>query len=161
VSGKLNNFDPGLASNYLEAHAILITYISVGLLIAMGLYMLLSVIFPKINYECHLPVQLSVKSGYMRSFAIGAVYSFLHSPCSTPSLLAVAGLVMASDGIWVGGSLLFFYFLGYGIPFLLAGLAFGALMPFFKKVSEYRGMLYATSGVLLIAAGFIILLRIM
>ena len=56
--------------------------------------------------------------------------------------------------------LLFLYFLGYGVPFLIAGLAFGALMPFFKKINEYRSMLYVMSGTLLIGAAITILVRI-
>jgi cytochrome c-type biogenesis protein len=148
------------ASESLSSHALLITYVSVGLLVALGFYMLLSAAFPKLNYECHLSDRVGVRRGYLRSFTIGAIYSFLHLPCATPSLLAVTGLAVSSGSTFVGVSLLFFYFLGYGAPFLAVGLAFSALVPFFKKINEYRGVIYAMSGVLLMAAGLIILLGI-
>jgi len=146
-----------ISSDYLDAFGPQITYASIGLLIAIGIYMVLSVVFPIINYECRLPAQTGIKSGYFRSFAIGAVYSIVHSPCVTPALLAIMTLAVNSGDAWTSGSLLFVYFIGYGFPFLLGGLFLGVLMPLFKKVNEYRNVLYASSGLLLIGAGIVIL----
>jgi cytochrome c-type biogenesis protein len=148
-----------ISSDYLDAHAVQVTHASVGLLIAIGVYMVLSAFFPKLNFECRLPARAGIKSGYMRSFVVGGLYSIVHSPCITPVLLAIMTLAVRERDAWVTGGLLFAYFMGYGFPFLLGGMALGAVMPLFKKISEYRNMIYASSGVLLIGAAVIILVR--
>ena len=148
-----------IASEYLNRYAWLLTYISCGLLIILGLYMILAIRFPKINYECHLPRQTGIKTGYLRSFLIGAIYSVVHTPCITPILLAIMTLAFNTGSPWSAGGLMFVYFLGYGLPFLIAGIALGALMPYFKKVAEYRDAIYTSSGFLLIGAGIIILVK--
>ena len=148
-----------LASDYLNSYAWLFTFVSCGLLIVLGLYMILAIRFPKINYECHLPSQTGIKTGYLRSFIIGAVYSVVHAPCITPILLAIMTLAFNTGSPWSAGGLMFVYSLGYGLPFLLAGIALGALMPYFKKVAEYRDAIYTASGFLLVGAGIIILVR--
>jgi len=149
-----------LASQFLVANALLITFVSSGLLIALGLYLILSIKFPKINYECHLPYQSGVKTGYLRSFLIGAIYSFLHTPCVTPILLAIMTLAFSTGNPWHAAGLIFVYFLGYGLPFLIAGATIGALIPLFKKIVKYRNDIYIASGLLLIGAGIVILIRL-
>lgn len=148
-----------LASGYLDAHAALIYISSCGLLIMLGFYMILAVKFPRINYECHLPSWAGMKAGYLRSFFIGAVYSVVHTPCITPILLAIATLVLNSGNPWNASGLMFVYFIGYGLPFLIAGIALGTLMPFFKKIAEYRDIIYISSGLLLIGSGIITLIK--
>jgi cytochrome c-type biogenesis protein len=149
-----------LASQFLAANAVLITFISGGLLIALGLYLVLSIKFPKINYECHLQQKTSIKTGYLRSFLIGVIYSFVHTPCITPILLAIMTLAFSTGNPWHAGGLMFVYFLGYGLPFLIAGAAIGAFMPIFKGIIKYHNEIYVVSGLLLIGAGIIILIRL-
>ena len=149
-----------LASQFLVANALLITFISSGLLIALGLYLVLSIKFPKINYECHLPYQSGIKTGYLRSFLIGAIYSFLHTPCVTPILLAIMTLAFSTGNPWHAAGLIFVYFIGYGLPFLIAGATIGILLPLFKKIVKYRNDIYIASGLLLIGAGIVILIRL-
>jgi cytochrome c-type biogenesis protein len=149
-----------LASQFLVTNALLITLVSSGLLVTLGLYLILSVKFPKINYECHIPYQSGIKTGYLRSFLIGVIYSFVHTPCVTPILLAIMALALSSGNPWNAGGLMFIYFLGYGLPFLLAGATIGALMPLFKRIVKYRNEIYIASGLLLMGAGITILIRL-
>jgi cytochrome c-type biogenesis protein len=148
------------ASQFLSYNALIITFISSGLLIALGLYLILSIKFPIINYECRLPHQSGIKTGYLRSFLIGAIYSFVHSPCITPIMLSIMTLSLGTGNPWHAGGLMFIYFLGYGLPFLIAGATIGFLIPFFKKIIKYRNEIYIASGLLLIGAGVVILIRL-
>ena len=148
-----------VASQFLASNALTITFISSGLLIALGLYLILSIKFPRINYECHLPHHFGVKTGYLRSFLIGAIYSFLHTPCVTPIMLSIMTLALSTGNPWRAGGLMFVYFLGYGLPFIIAGTAFGLIVPMFKKIIRYRNEIYVASGLLLIGAGTIILVQ--
>ena len=148
-----------VASQFLSSNALTITLISSGLLIALGLYLILSIKFPRINYECHLPHHFGVKTGYLRSFLIGAIYSFLHTPCVTPIMLSIMTLALSTGNPWRAGGLMFVYFLGYGLPFIIAGPTFSLIVPLFKKIIRYRNEIYVASGLLLIGAGTIILVQ--
>jgi cytochrome c-type biogenesis protein len=148
-----------MAGDFLNNYAGALPYISGGLIVLLGLYMLLSLRFPRLNYECHLPPAGGVRAGYFRSFIIGATYSLVHVPCITPVLLAIIMMGISSGNIWQAGGLMAVYFVGYGLPFLLAGAALGAAMPLLKKISQHRDALYTASGLLLIGVGIIILLR--
>jgi cytochrome c-type biogenesis protein len=149
-----------LASQFIDTHALLLTLISAGLLILLGIYSILSIKFPRINFECHLPTQNGINTGYLRSFVIGATYSFVHAPCATPILLSIFTLALGTGNPLSSGVLLFVYFLGYGLPFLIAGAAIGLLMPLFKKANTYHDEIYIASGLILIVAGAAILVRL-
>jgi cytochrome c-type biogenesis protein len=123
------------------------------LLILFGIYMLLAIKIPWLNYERHLPVSKNTRIGFLRSFSIGAVFALAWTPCAGPILGGILSLALDSSTIWHGVYLLLFYSLGVAIPFLLLGITFDFLVPVLKQIRKYSAWIYLASGLLLITTG--------
>jgi cytochrome c-type biogenesis protein len=143
-------------------HAIIPDYyllgrIAGGLLVAFGLFILLSTRIARLNFEKHLAPSPGRVTGYVRSAVIGAAFSLSWTACVGPilgSILAVAS-VQATAGR--GAYLLAVYSLGLGLPFLIIGVAFDSLQPWLKRINRYAGTVRVISGLLLIIVGVFIL----
>ena len=98
------------------------------------------------------------RSGYPRSFAIGAAFSVAWSPCIGPILGVVLTLAATSGTAAQGALLLIFYSLGLGVWFLAFGAAFGWFAPRVRKLQPYMPGLMAVSGALFIVVGALMLL---
>ena len=53
--------------------------------------------------------------------------------------------------------MLSFYSLGLGIPFLIIGLAWGYIVPFWKGLNKHLALISIISGALLILVGILML----
>lgn len=131
--------------------------ISGSLLIVFGLFMLAALKIPWLNYERRLNPSLSVTTGYLRSFLIGAVFPIAWIPCVSWVLGGILVLAGTSETAGYGAFLLAVYSLGLGLPFLLIGVAFDAVSPLLKRIGRYSNAIYITSGVVLIIVGILIL----
>jgi cytochrome c-type biogenesis protein len=147
----------GLAGFALSSNLALIRKISGGLLIAFGLFLLATLKIPWLNFEKRLTPSLSTTTSYLRSFLIGAIFSFAWTPCVGPILGSILTLALSSDTAWQGTYLLGTYSLGLGLPFLIMGLAFDSITPLLKRIRRYSAAIYIVSGLLLIAVGISIL----
>ncbi|MGD9116589.1 MAG: cytochrome c biogenesis protein CcdA [Dehalococcoidia bacterium] len=146
----------GLAGFSIGAHDIVLK-IGGALLIAFGLFLLLSLKFPWLNYEKRLAPNLSATSSYLRSLIIGAIFSLAWTPCVGPVLGGILTLAWSSETVWRGAYLLAAYSLGLGIPFLVIGVAFDFFRPLLRKLHRYSTWSYIFSGVLLIVVGILTL----
>jgi cytochrome c-type biogenesis protein len=147
----------GLAGFALSSNLALIRKISGGLLIAFGLFLLATLKIPWLNFEKRLTPSLSTTTSYLRSFLIGAIFSFAWTPCVGPILGSILTLALSSETAWQGTYLLGTYSLGLGLPFLIMGLAFDSITPLLKRIRRYSAAIYIVSGLLLIAVGISIL----
>lgn len=127
------------------------------LLIGLGLFMLLAIKVPWLNFEKHLTPIQTLKTGYLRSFLIGTIFAFAWTPCAGPILGGILALAMQSNTAWNGAYLLFFYSMGIALPFLILGIAFDFLIPLFKQIRKYANVIYMVSGLLLIITGVLTL----
>lgn len=99
-----------------------------------------------------------LRSGYPRSFGVGAAFSIAWSPCIGP-ILGVVLTLAATSGSWVqGGLLLAFYALGLGAWFLAFGAFFGYLTPKMRQIQPYMPGMLIGSGVLFIGVGALMFL---
>ncbi len=98
------------------------------------------------------------RSGYPRSFTIGAAFSVAWSPCIGPILGVVLTLAATSGTAAQGALLLIFYSLGLGVWFLAFGAAFGWFAPRVRKLQPYMPGMMAVSGALFIVVGTLMLL---
>ena len=98
------------------------------------------------------------RSGYPRSFTIGAAFSVAWSPCIGPILGVVLTLAATSGTAWQGALLLTFYALGLGMWFLAFGAFFGWLTPQMRRLQPYMGRLMVGAGVLFIVVGTLMFL---
>ena len=147
----------GLAGLFIGAHLAAIRTISGGLLIAFGLFMLVALKVPWLNYEKRLAPSRGITTGYLRSLLTGAIFCLAWTPCVGPILAGILTLAWGSETAWHGAYLLAIYSLGLGLPFLAIGAAFDSLTPLLKRITRYSSIIYIASGALLIIVGILIL----
>ena len=147
----------GLAGIAINPQSSLVQRISGSLLILFGLFMLLSLKIPWLNYERRLSPSLGKTSGYLRSFLIGGIFTLAWTPCLSPILGSVLTLALNTETAWNGTFLLASYSLGLGLPFLIIGASFGFFVPLLKRLNRYSRIIYIISGILLVIIGILIL----
>lgn len=147
----------GLFGGALTIPTNLLQKIAGGVIIAFGLFLMAPFRLPWLNYEKRLKPVFGNNPGYIRSLLIGAFFSLGWTPCVGPILGAILTLAWSSQTVWQGASLLSVYSLGLGIPFILVGLTFGTIVPLWKNLSRYSGIISLVSGLLLIVLGILIL----
>lgn len=148
----------GLAGISINPNSPLVHKISGGLLIFFGLFMLGAGFIPWLNFEKRLSPKISARTGYVRSFIVGAAFTVAWTPCLSPILGSVLTLALSSETAGRGALLLAVYSLGMGLPFLAIGAFFSTLTPLLKRIGRASRWLYFASGVLLTVAGILILL---
>lgn len=147
----------GLAGIAINPQSILVQNISGSLLVIFGLFMLLSLKIPWLNFEKRLSPSFGRTSGYLRSFLIGGAFTFALTACLSPILGGVLTLAFNTETAWNGTFLLASYSLGLGLPFLIIGASFGFFIPILKRFHRYTRYVYIISGILLIVIGILIL----
>ena len=147
----------GLTGYALNPSYALLNKIAGSLLIAFGLFILVALKVPWLNYERRLTPSLGSTTGYLRSFLIGAVFSLGWTACVGPILGGILTIASVRANAWQGAYLLAIYSLGLGLPFLIIGVAFDSVLPLLKRIHRYSGLIYIISGCLLIAVGVLIL----
>lgn len=147
----------GLTGYAINPSIALLNKISGSLLIAFGLFMLAALKVPWLNYERRLAPSLRTRSGYLRSFLLGAVFSLAWTACVGPILGGILALALNSATAWRGAYLLALYSLGLGLPLLAVGVAFDWLAPWLKRLQGYARPIQITSGLLLIGVGGLVL----
>ncbi len=90
-----------------------------------------------------------------RSFLIGTFFAAGWSPCVGPILTGIYGVVGSQPAN--GGTLLFVYSLGLGVPFLCVALLFERASGALRRVNRYYGVISIVSGLFLIAIGCLLL----
>jgi cytochrome c-type biogenesis protein len=148
----------GLAGVSISPSSAVVKYVSGGLLVFFGLFMLLASFIPALNFERRLSPQVGIRTGYLRSFIIGAAFTVAWTPCLSATLGSVLTIAATSDTVWRGAFLLAVYSLVLGLPFLLIGAFFSTLTPLLNRIGRFSRWLYFASGALLVIAGILILL---
>jgi cytochrome c-type biogenesis protein len=147
----------GLFGTAITTHSNLLRQIGGGVIIAFGIFLIAAYKFPWMNYEKRLNLNTTRNPSYLRSILIGAVFAFGWTPCVGPILGTILTLAWSSQEVWQGALLLVTYSMGLGIPFIIIGLAWGAIMPLWKSINRHLGTISIISGLLLIAVGVLLL----
>ena len=119
--------------------------------LAMGLHLLgwLTVPLPAFSVSARA-------RGVVGSFATGLLLSLVLAPCGTPVLASVLSFAAYKRSAAYGGTLLFAYGLGVGLPMLVLGTAASALGRKFDR-HGWRTSVDRVAGGLLLALGFYLL----
>ncbi|MFH1032724.1 MAG: cytochrome c biogenesis protein CcdA [Chloroflexota bacterium] len=147
----------GLVGSALLNHLTIVRQISGGLLIAFGLFMLISQKIPWLNYEKRLAPGTVGTVSYLRSFLTGSIFTFAWTPCAGPILGGVLALAVNEATVLRGAFLLGIYSLGLGVPFLILGIVFNSIMPLLKRIRKYSAVINIVSAILLIIVGILVL----
>lgn len=142
----------------ISIYSTLVTKLTGGLLIALGIFIIAAIKIPWLNFEKRFAPRFGVRASYLRSFLIGGVFSVAWTPCVGPILGSILTLALNSTTVWQGAALLALYSLGLGIPFLVLGLIFDFLIPLIKRIQRYADVFYFISGILLITIGILTIL---
>jgi len=148
----------GLVGFIISPSSVVVRIIVGSLLISLGIFMLLSLKVPWLNYERRLTPSLGTTTDYLRAFLTGGVFCLAWTPCVSPILGGILSLALDAGTVWHGAYLLAIYSLGLGLPFLVLGIAFDTVSPFLKRIRHYSSTIYIFSGILLIAVGLLTLL---
>jgi cytochrome c-type biogenesis protein len=147
----------GLIGNVIIAYSVLLRRIAAGIIILFGIFLIASYKLPWLNYEKRVNFRIAGSRGYFRSVVIGSVFALGWTPCVGPILAAILIMAGMSQTVGQGALLLVLYSLGMGIPFIIIGLAWGAIMPLWKGINRHLGKISIISGILLIIVGILIL----
>lgn len=147
----------GLIGTAITAYSTLLRQIAGGVIIAFGIFLIAAFKLPWLNYEKRISPSVGSSPGYLRSIGLGAVFAVGWTPCIGPILGAILALAWTSQTVGQGALLLAVYSLGLGIPFIIIGLAWGAIMPLWKGISRHLGTISIVSGLLLIVVGILML----
>jgi len=148
----------GLVGININPNSPAVQKISGGLLIFFGLFMIGAGFIPWLNFEKRLTPKASARTGYFRSFFVGAAFTVAWTPCYGPILGSVLTLAGTSETAGKGALLLAVYSLGLGLPFLVIGAFFSTLMPLLKRIGRFSRWIYFASGALIAVAGILLLL---
>ncbi len=88
---------------------------------------------------------------------MGMAFAFGWTPCIGPALAAVLGLASDTHTLGRGEAMLVAYSLGLGLPFVLAGVAFGRVTPLLRFVRRHLRVINLVSGLLLATLGVLLL----
>jgi cytochrome c-type biogenesis protein len=147
----------GLMGLAISEHIVLIRKIAGILMILMGVFLLLALKVPRLNFERRINAGSNQKTGYLRSFITGGVFALGWTPCVGPILGGILALAVGTGTAVKGAYLLIIYSLGLGLPFLIIGIAFDALRRQLTRIQRYSVIIYVVSGLLMIVVGVLVL----
>jgi len=149
----------GLLGFAIAPHLAQFRLISGIVLIFFGLFMLVSLKVPFLNFEKRMESKGGQATGYVRTFVTGAVFTVAWTPCVAPILASILTLAMDSATAQTGAIMLATYSLGLAIPFLIIGAALDSLLPLVRKMSRYSTYVYIVGGLLLLTFGVLIIMN--
>ena len=139
----------------LAQHRDLLDKIAGGLIIALGLFFVLTPFIPVLNKEWR-PDALIRRAGSGGPIVAGAAVAVAWTPCVGPTLGAILTAASTSASVGHGGVLLAFYSLGLAVPFLLCAIAFDRASIAFRWLRDRYLWVTAISGVILIVMGILV-----
>lgn len=146
----------------LLQHSALLRQLSGVMIIFFGLVMALAYLVPGlpvlswIYRERRAEVRLT-RVSFARSALVGLAFGAGWTPCIGPLLGSIITLAAANSTLGQGITLLVFYALGLGAPFLLMGVLIDRVGGIVKRINRYTGPLSVAGGALLVLVGVLML----
>ncbi len=147
----------GLIGSAITAYAETLRIVSGIVVILFGIFLIAAYKIPWLNYEKRMHLKGAANPGYLRSMLIGSAFAVGWTPCIGPILGSILFIASYTQESTKGALLLAAYSLGMGIPFLLIGLAWSYIMPFWKGLNRHLALISIVSGALLIIVGVLML----
>ena len=94
--------------------------------------------------------------GLLSSVLLGVSFSAGWVPCIGPILSSILFLAGDSTRVYEGGALLAIYSLGLGIPFIVAGAAFGSATSLLRRINRHAHIVSIISGIFLLYVGYLL-----
>lgn len=145
-----------LAGQLLTKHLNTIRVLGGALMILLGLFVIDILKIPFLERETKLHLKTR-PTGYLGTFIVGIVFGAGWTPCTGPFLGAALVQAAQTSTMATGMTLLAFYSLGLGIPFILSAVAITVFLSSFRKVKEYLRTIKVASGSILILMGALLI----
>jgi cytochrome c-type biogenesis protein len=124
-------------------------------IILMGALFMLAPFIPRLAREWHA-AGLMERAGRGGPVLTGAAFALAWTPCTGPTLGAIVTAAGTSGSAAHGAVLLVVYCAGLGVPFLITGLAFGAVTSALTVVKRHYPVVIVGGGAVLIGMGVLI-----
>ncbi len=145
----------GLGST-LKDHRATLEHVSGALIIALGVFFVLTPFVPKLNREWRVDA-LMQRAGSGGPLVAGAAFAIAWTPCVGPTLGSILTAAATQHTVSKGGVLLAAYSAGLAIPFLVTALAFNRATTAFRWLRDHYVLVTAISGAILIGMGLLLL----
>ena len=139
----------------LNDHRETLEKISGGLIIALGVFFIVTPFVPRLNKEWR-PDALITRAGSGGPLVAGAAFAVAWTPCVGPTLGSILAAASTSSSVGHGGILLACYSAGLAVPFMLTAVAFDRATTAFRWLRDRYLIVTAVSGVILIVMGLLI-----
>ncbi len=126
-----------------------------AVIIALGVFFLLTPFVPKLNREWR-PEALMSRAGSGGPLVAGAAFAVAWTPCAGPTLGVSLTAAATQDTLSSGAILLLFYSAGLAVPFLITAVAFTRATAAFRWLRDRYLVITAISGAVLIAMGVLL-----
>src|SRR5438552_2105522 len=146
--------------SFLRAYQILFRQIGGIILIIIGLHLTGIFTVPLFYMQKRFAFR-PTRPSYPASLLFGIIFAIGWTPCVGLILGPILGLAAAAATLRVGVTLLLFYSLGLGIPFLLLGLGINQLSIVLKWLKPYLGKIELGTGIIMVVAGVVIFFNIL
>jgi cytochrome c-type biogenesis protein len=130
--------------------------VSGALIIAMGVFFLLTPFVPKLNREWRVDA-LMRRAGSGGPLVAGAAFAIAWTPCVGPTLGSILTAAATRQTVDEGGLLLAAYSAGLAVPFLVTAVAFNRATNAFRWLRDHYLAVTAVSGAILIGMGVLLL----
>jgi cytochrome c-type biogenesis protein len=127
-----------------------------AVIVAMGVFMLLTPFIPRLNREWR-PDALISRAGSGGPLVAGAAFAFAWTPCVGPTLGSILTAASVQGTVGEGAVLLACYSAGLAVPFLLTAVAFTRATTAFRWLRDRWTVVTAVSGLVLVAMGILLL----
>ncbi len=145
------------AGSILSQHLDVIRVVGGVLIIIMGVFVMDVVNIPFLQREAKL--QLKTRpAGYAGTLLVGMIFGAGWTPCTGPFLGSVLALAMETNTLGRGMTLLTFYSLGLGVPFILSAIAISAFLSSFSRLKKHFKAIKRVSGAVLVVMGVLLIM---
>jgi len=145
----------GIGSTLRDSKGTLDTIAGI-VIVAMGVFFLLTPFVPRLNREWR-PDALISRAGAGGPVIAGLAFAIAWTPCVGPTLASILAAASTSATVGHGGVLLAFYSAGLAVPFLLTALAFDRATSAFRWIREHYVLVTGVSGAVLVLMGVLML----
>lgn len=144
-----------LLGQLLAEYLNIIRVIGGVLLIILGFFVAGVVKIPFLQQDTRVRLK-SRPAGYLGTLLVGVIFAAGWTPCTGPFLGAVLLQASQAETVGRGMTLLVFYSLGLGVPFILSAIAISAFLSTFTRLKNYMKAIKLTSGSILIVMGLLL-----
>jgi len=145
-----------LVSSFLQEHRRTLYQVAGGSMILMGLLVTGLIRVPFLYQERQMRFSEDAL-GPATPVLLGMAFALAWTPCVGPVLGSILFYASTSETTGQGGLLLFVYSLGFGIPFVLAGLGFASALRVVSWARTHYNAISLVSGFLVMGMGVLLL----